>query len=165
MPAQVFRRASGRFALADPSDLGEYFQQKWLGRAVVRCDWNRDGKNDLFVGHLLDASSLLTNTTPKTGRFLSIRLFGVKSSRDAIGTTVEATFGDRTIVRQLTAGDGYQASNERRLIFGTGTSETIQKLVIHWPSGLVQSFDEVATNQELWLTEGGHLIPNTPVTP
>jgi tetratricopeptide (TPR) repeat protein len=161
MPAQIFRQGAGRFSLVNPSGLGEYFQKEWLGRAVARCDWNRDGKNDLFVGHLLDASSLLTNTTPETGRFLSIRLFGVESSRDAIGTTVEATFGDRTIVRQLTAGDGYQASNERRLIFGTGSRETIRKLVVRWPSGLVQTFDETATNQEIWLVEGGRLVPNS----
>jgi tetratricopeptide (TPR) repeat protein len=160
MPAQMFRRMSARFVLADPSELGEYFQKEWLGRAVARCDWNRDGKDDLFVGHLLDASSLLTNTTSETGRFLSIRLFGVESSRDAIGTTVEATFGDRTIVRQMTAGDGYQASNERRLIFGTGNSETIQKLIVRWPSGLVQTFDETATNQEVWLVEGGRPVPS-----
>ena len=162
MPAQIFRRVSGRFVLVEPSTLGEYFQNEWLGRAVARCDWNRDGKDDLFIGHLLDASSLLTNTTAEAGRFLSIRLFGVQSPRDAIGTTIEATVGDRTIVRQLTAGDGYQASNERRLIFGTGTSETIRKLVVRWPSGRVQTFDETPTNQEVWLVEGGHLVPNGP---
>lgn len=162
MPAQVFRFRSGRFALVDPTTLGEYFQKEWLGRAVARCDWNRDGKDDFFVGYLLDASSLLTNTTPVTGRFLSIRLTGVQSPRDAIGTTVEATFGDRTIVRQLTAGDGYHASNERRLILGTGTTPTIRKLVVRWPSGLVQTFDEMDTNQEVWLVEGGRPVPNNP---
>ncbi|MDA1251615.1 MAG: FG-GAP-like repeat-containing protein [Planctomycetota bacterium] len=162
MPAQLFRQGAGRFFLVNPSRLGEYFQKEWLGRAVARCDWNRDGKDDLFVGHLLDASSLLTNTSPDTGRFLSIRLFGVQSPRDAIGTTIEATIGNRTIVRQLTAGDGYQASNERRIIFGTGTSETIRKLVVRWPSGREQVFDETATNQEVWLVEGGSLVPNGP---
>lgn len=162
MPAHLYRQAGDRLVLVEPEKAGQYFQQHWLGRAVARCDWNRDGKNDLLVGHLLDPSSLLTNTTEKTGRFLSLRLFGVESPRDAIGATVQATIGRKTIVRQLTAGDGYQASNERRLIFGTGDSMAIERLVVRWPSGQTQDFGQVATNQEVWLVEGGDLVPNGP---
>jgi tetratricopeptide (TPR) repeat protein len=164
MPPHLYRRKSGRFLLVDPQTSGPYFQKNWLGRAVARCDWNRDGRDDFFVGHMVAPSTLLTNTTQTEARFLSIRLFGVKSPRDAIGTTVEATFDGRTIVRQLTAGDGYQTSNERRLLFGTGSSASVEKLVVRWPSGLEQTFDETTTNQELWLVEGEGLVPNGPLT-
>lgn len=161
MPAQLYRQSRGRLVLVEPDHAGAFFQQNWLGRAAARCDWNRDGRNDLLVGHLHDPSSLLTNTTEKTGGFLSLRLIGVDSPRDAIGTTVEATIGKKTIVRQLTAGDGYQASNERRLIFGTGDSTTIDRLAIHWPSGKSE-FETINSNQEVWLVEGGALVPNGP---
>lgn len=162
MPAQLYRQSRGRLVLVEPDHAGAYFQQNWLGRAAARCDWNRDGRNDLLVGHLHDPSSLLTNTTEKTGGFLSLRLIGVDSPRDAIGTTVEATIGKKTTVRQLTAGDGYQASNERRLILGTGDRKTIDRLVIRWPSGKSQEFQTVSANQEVWLVEGGVLVANGP---
>lgn len=163
MKPQLFQQSSaGRFSLVDAESIGRYFQQKWLGRAVARCDWNRDGKEDLVVGHLVDASSLLTNVTETNNRFLSLRLIGVKSARDAIGTTVEARIGSRTIIRQLTAGDGYQASNDRRLIFGTGEADVVDRLTVRWPSGLVQDFEEVTTRQEFWLIEGRLLVTNTP---
>jgi len=162
MPAQLYRQSRGRLVPVEPDHAGAYFQQKWLGRAAARCDWNRDGQNDLLVGHLHAPSSLLTNTTNGTRGFLSLRLFGVESPRDAIGTTVKATIGEKTIVRQLTAGDGYQTSNERRLIFGTGDGTTIDRLVIRWPSGQSQEFETVASSQEVWLVEGGDLVPNGP---
>ncbi|MBW3543185.1 MAG: CRTAC1 family protein, partial [Planctomycetes bacterium] len=159
MPPQLFRWNGRQFVEADARPLGPYFRGEWLGRPVARLDWNRDGRDDLVVGHLYDDSALLTNTTPDAGRFLSLRLFGVQSNRDAIGTTVEARFGERAIVRQLTAGDGYQASNERRLIFGIGTADRIDELTVRWPSGAIQRFANVAAPAELFLREGGQLLP------
>ncbi|HUQ71906.1 MAG TPA: FG-GAP-like repeat-containing protein, partial [Planctomycetaceae bacterium] len=161
MPPQLYRSVGpARFAEVSAGELGPYFQKNWLGRPAARLDWNRDGREDLLVGHLYDDAALLTNTTPDPGRCLALRLIGVQSNRDAIGATVRATIGDRTIVRQLTAGDGYQASNERRLILGAGGAERIDELRIAWPSGLVQVFEGVATAQELWLVEG-----RTPLSP
>ena len=154
MRAQLFRWDGRRFFEADPAELGPYFQREWLGRPVARLDWNRDGREDLLVGHLEADSSLLTNTTTRTGRFLSLRLFGVGSSRDAIGTRIEARVGGRTIARQLTAGDGYQASNERRIILGTGDVDRIDELAVRWPSGTAQRFEQVSVPGELWLREG-----------
>jgi tetratricopeptide (TPR) repeat protein len=154
MPPKLFRWNGQRFLEISADELGAYFRGKWLGRAVARLDWNRDGRDDLIVGHLVDETALLTNTTPQAGGFLSLKLVGVQSSRDAVGTTASARIGQQTIVRQLTAGDGYQASNERRLIFGTGRASQIDELVVHWPSGTTQRFTAVAVPQEIWLVEG-----------
>ncbi|MGC1274281.1 MAG: FG-GAP-like repeat-containing protein [Planctomycetaceae bacterium] len=159
MQAQLFRRHGSRFEEVEAARLGSYFEKKWLGRSVARFDWNRDGRQDLAVGHLAAASALLTNTTPDVGHRLSLELTGVASNRDAIGTTVEARVGDRTIVRQLTAGDGYQASNERRVTFGAGDAEHIDELVVKWPSGAVQTFSDVPTSRAISLTEGRRLLP------
>ena len=158
MPPQLFRPADRRFDEVAAGELGPYFESQWLGRAVARLDWNRDGRDDLIVGHLEDQSALLTNATPDAGRFLSLKLFGTRSNRDSIGTIVRARIGERTLVRQLTAGDGYQASNERRIIIGTGTAKSIDELVVSWPSGLVQRFQDVATSQEVCLVEGKALL-------
>lgn len=157
MPAQLFRRRERQFEQLDGAVLGPYFQRNWLGRSVACIDWNRDGRDDLIVGHLGDDAALLTNATADAGRSLSLRLFGVKSNRDAIGATVTARVGKQRIVRQLTAGDGYQASNERRLIFGIGRARQVDELVVVWPSGTRQTFHDVPAPQELWLPEGGVL--------
>lgn len=163
MRPQLFRWTGQRFDEVPAAEAGLYFQQQWLGRSVARLDWNRDGLDDLIVGHLQDESVLLTNTTHDAGRFLSVKLFGVHSNRDAIGTTIRVRVGERAIVRQLTAGDGYQASNERRVIVGVGSAEQIEELVVRWPSGLTQRFENVSTSQEVWLPEGCTLVV-TPIS-
>jgi hypothetical protein len=79
----------------------------------------------------------------------------VASDRDAIGATVELTCGEDSWVGQLTAGDGFQASNQRQLIFGLGNRPGIDRLTIRWPSGLRQVVDNPPLDAELLLLEGG----------
>lgn len=163
MPAQLFQMtSSGQYAEHDPAMLGPYFEGRWLGRAAVRIDWNRDGRDDLLVGHLDVPTALLTNTTATTGKNLSLRLIGTDSPREAIGTIVELRMGTRRLVRQLTAGDGYQCSNERRLNLGVGTAETIDEVTISWPSGRRQQFQNVAVPADWILREGDTPLVTSP---
>jgi tetratricopeptide (TPR) repeat protein len=160
MRPQLFRwDTSQRFRELPAAALGPYFEQEWLGRPAARLDWNRDGRDDLIVGHLHDNVALLTNVTGEVGGHVSLRLFGVQSSRDAVGAIVEARIGPQTLVRQITAGDGYQASNERRMIFGLGRSVQIDELMVRWPSGLQQRLSAIPKNTELWLREGAPPMP------
>ncbi|MBA3313547.1 MAG: FG-GAP-like repeat-containing protein [Planctomycetota bacterium] len=158
MPAQIFRWSGHEFRQSPDTELGEYFQKRWLGRAVARIDWNRDGRDDLLVGHLYRDSALLTNTTASTGRFVQLSLTGTQSNRDAIGTTVTAIRNGVSKTFQLTAGDGYQASNERRITIGTGDDDRIDELVVRWPSGRKQSFADVPTSSFAQLVEGHRLL-------
>jgi hypothetical protein len=140
--------------------LGPYFQQKHLGRAVARLDWNRDGREDVIICHSRAPAALLTNTTAKPGHHLTIRLVSTASARDAIGTTVEVVAGGKKIVRQLSAGDGFQASNERALVFGLGPNAAVESVVIHWMSGRDQHLAGMPADKELLIVEGRDR-PNT----
>jgi hypothetical protein len=81
-------------------------------------------------------------------------LRGVQRGRDAIGATAHVTTGRRTITRQLTAGDGFAASNERQLIFGLGDQDRVAELRIDWPGGASQVFFDLAADQRLLIVEG-----------
>ncbi|MCH8829834.1 MAG: CRTAC1 family protein, partial [Planctomycetes bacterium] len=154
MPAQFHRNlGGGRFQELSAKKLGPFFAKKHLGRGLALIDWNRDGREDVVISHLDAPVALLTNITTETGHFLAVRLRGVRCSRDAIGTavTVETVSGRQ--VRQLTAGGGYQASNERRLVFGLGKDDRVRKLTIRWPSGTVQQYDDLTADRELTFVE------------
>jgi hypothetical protein len=110
--------------------------------------------DDVVISHLEAPVALLTNRSEPIGHYLSVSLVGVSSSRDALGATVEVTSSGRTLTRQLTAGDGYQASNERRLIFGLGDNPSADELRIRWPSGAEQSFAQLQADREYLLIEG-----------
>jgi len=155
MQPQLFHWVDGQFHETVSVQQDSYFRSEWIGRSVAVLDWNRDGRSDLIVGHLIDRTSLLTNITTDPGNFVSLRLIGRQSGRDAVGACAKAEFSSRTLVRHLTAGSGYHASNQRQLIIGTGSDDQIKRLEVHWPSGLIQGFDSVAADASYSLVEGG----------
>ena len=155
MPPQVFLNdGSGRFQLVDAKGLGKFFEGKYLGRGLARLDFNRDGAPDVVISHVDRPAALLINRTPKRGHRLTVRLVGTSLSRDAIGTTVAYRLGERRVVRQLTAGDGFQASNHRVLLLGLGKSESVPAVEVTWPSGRVQVFEGLPLDGEVVLVEG-----------
>ena len=155
MPPQFFHNlGQGRFVELPASTLGRFFAGAYLGRGLARLDWNRDGREDFAVSHLKSPAALVTNQTARPGNFLAVQLRGVESSRDAVGTTVTVTAGGRQQVRQLTAGDGYQASNEHQLVFGLGGADIIERMQVTWPSGAIQSFSKLHSNSNVLVIEG-----------
>ena len=154
MPTQFFyNRGKGRFAELEPNRLGSFFGENALGRGLAAWDWNRDGKEDFVVSFLDRPAALVTNTTPAAGNSLVLRFAGVPSSRDAIGAAVWAKVGDRVLMRQLTAGSGYQASNQRHIVLGLGPARQVDQLKLRWPSGTEQVYHNLRANQELLLIE------------
>jgi len=154
MPSQFFHnRGDGTFAELSSEKLGEFFQRKRLGRSLARLDWNRDGREDACILHLNQPVALLTNQTDQPGHFLALRLVGVDSARDAIGARVQVSIGDQTWTSQLTAGDGFHASNERRLVFGLADHQTADSVAVLWPSGSRQEFQHLKPNREWLLIE------------
>lgn len=154
MPAQLFAFRGGRFEPMSAGQLGDYFEQRWLGRSAARLDWNRDGREDLLVGHLYDSSRLLTNTTENPGHYLAVRLVGVRSNRDGFGARVTVHAGGTGRTAQLTSGDGYQAKNESRLVFGLGEADSAVRLDVRWPSGETETFAVPGVDREILVVEG-----------
>jgi hypothetical protein len=124
-----------------------------LGRGLARLDWNRDGRDDFVVSRLFAPAALLVNHTAVAGRFVAVRLVG-QGNRDAIGAEVRVHAGGRVLVKQLTAGDGFAASNQRQLVFGLAHAKSVDGLRVRWPGGFEQDFGSVPIDCELLLVEG-----------
>lgn len=148
MPAQLFTPIGRQF---QPVDAGAYFKREWLGRAVASCDWNRDSRIDLAVGHLYDPVSLLQNETELQNPQQLIRLIGTRSAREPVGTRVTLQSQAGVQMRQVTAGDGYQASNQKLLPFARRQNKSTEYgLRIEWSSGerpLTEPLPDVAGDQ------------------
>ena len=155
MPTHFFRQAVNfQFVLAESESLGEFFTQKILGRALVTLDWNSDGLMDLVVGTLERPIAVLTNTTSGAGNFLTVKLHAVSTARDAVGAVVTVSTVDSTFRSELTAGDGYHASQERCLHFGLGQGAIDSATVtVEWPGGETQTLAQVPVNSILEVTE------------
>jgi len=125
----------GQFEELKGDSIGSFFDRELLGRGLARLDWNCDGRMDFVVSNILDRSPLVTNDTANPGNFVNVQLHAVNSARDAIGARVTVTAGSFVWQKQLCAGDGYQASNERVLQFGVGACAKIDSVTVQWPSG------------------------------
>ena len=155
MRPQFFHNVDGkRFEELQGPAAGPFFEKTYLGRGLALIDWNRDGREDFVVSNIADSASLATNLTPPAGNWLAVRLRGVQSARDPIGTRLVLEVGGRQRARQLTGGNGYEVSNQRQLIFALGDAQRADKLTVYWPSGQSQEFLDLPANCELLLVEG-----------
>lgn len=144
MPPQYYHNSSeGVFTEPDREELGDYFRHTYRGRGLARLDWNRDGRQDVAITHLDHDASLLENRSHVVGQAIAIQLRGTQSARDAIGTTVIVRSGKQRWTQQMTAGDGYQASNERKLVFGLDDADAVDQVEVHWPSGSVEMYPQL----------------------
>lgn len=159
MRSQFFENRGGKFFEHVGLSVGDYFAIPVLGRALARLDFDRDGLEDIIVTHLDAPTALLQNETDDAGHYLSVQLVGVTCERDAIGAsvTVETSSG-LTRTRQMTAGDGYQSTNQRQLMFGLNDDTQVTKLLVRWPSGAVQTFENLDADSEVVIIEGSTLV-------
>ena len=86
--------------------------------------------------------------------FLQLRLEGTTSNRDGVGAVVVVTAGGRARVMPRFGGGSFQSSGDARLHFGLGTSDTVESLVVRWPSGRLDQFRQLAADRGYLVREG-----------
>ena len=94
-------------------------------------------------------------TTAATGRnWLQIRTVGTTSNRDGIGCRVKVVSASGlTQYFTVTTAVGYLSASDKRLIVGLGGDAAATLVEIRWPSGVVQTFENVKAGQTLTATE------------
>jgi hypothetical protein len=135
------------------SSAGEAFSTTYLGRGAAFLDFDNDGKVDVIVANSGDPPLLLHNTGAGAN-FLSLKLVGTRSNRDALGARIAVTAGGTSQIREVAAGGSYLSQSDLRAHFGLGSAGRVEKIAIVWPSGAKQVFQDVAVNQFLVATEG-----------
>jgi hypothetical protein len=132
---------------------GPFFDTKSVGRGACFADYDNDGKMDAFLVNLGGPGVLLHNVTAGAGHWLMIHLVGTKSNRDGIGAKVEVVAGGLKQTSQRVAGSDYLSQDDWRLHFGLGGNARVGKITVTWPSGTVQTLENVAADQVLTVTE------------
>ncbi|MGH7149459.1 MAG: ASPIC/UnbV domain-containing protein, partial [Planctomycetota bacterium] len=101
--------------------------------------------------------ALLRNSLP-SGRWIGFRLRGVRSNRDAYGTRVTVEAGGRRQVKETHADGSIFSSSDARLVFGLGSSESVEAAGVRWPSGREEAVRGLpAGRYHLWV-EGVGLV-------
>jgi hypothetical protein len=137
------------------------------GRAALFGDINNDGLIDVIVGNMpleekgLDGRADVLINEWKEGvprnNWVTFSLRGTVSNRNALGARLYLTAGDLKQMGDVKATFSYLTSNDRRVHFGLGKHEKVDRLEVHWPSGIITTYQDLPVNQFLTLTE-----PETP---
>lgn len=159
-PIQLFRNdRHGSFTeIADTAGLNQ--GPMYSRRGTAFGDINNDGNVDVVVYNVGAPPSLFLNLTKSAQHSVLVRLTGTKSNRGAVGARVTVTAGSLVEVDEVHAGGGYLSSNDQRLHFGLGSVSVMNSIRIEWPSGLVETLNNVKADK-LYSIEEGHGIRRT----
>jgi hypothetical protein len=153
-PKEVYRNlGDGRFE-AIGAETGADLQVVKSTRGVAFSDFDNDGDIDIVTVNLDEGPSLYRNDGGNDGHWISFRLEGVQSNRDAIGARIEIEAGGRTQVAEVRSGGSYLSHNDMRIHFGLGEVNVIDRVRIRWPSGEVDELTGLAADSFVTVREG-----------
>ncbi|MGB7437158.1 MAG: CRTAC1 family protein [Candidatus Acidiferrum sp.] len=132
---------------------GTIFQRACVARGMALGDIDNDGRLDVVVSTNDGPVYLLHNETKTQNHWLLLNLIGHKSNRDAIGAQVSVITADLRQTATVTTASSYLSSSDKRLHFGLGKENNVEKIEIRWPSGVVQTLKHVPGDQILQIDE------------
>jgi len=120
---------------------------------------------DAVVEDIDGAPMLLKNEGVSGRHWVSFELAGTKSNRLAIGARLKLIAGGMMQTAQIHSGGSYLSQNDLRVHFGLGKATKIDTLVITWPSGHVDTIQNLAADKFYSVLEGAGIVPAAKVAP
>lgn len=138
----------------------------YRGHGVVFYDFDHDGDVDMFMSKggtritidSVEPNRLFRNDGGNANNWFYLDLDGVVSNKDAVGAKVKLTssrggLNPRVQYRDLQAGSGFSACGPHLIHFGLGQDDTVDEIVISWPSGASTVLPSTGVNQTIRVWE------------
>jgi hypothetical protein len=122
-------------------------------RGCAFGDFDSDGRVDAVVTALNTDAEIWMNRSEKSGHWLDIALRGGKSNRDGIGARIKLVSRSGTQYNHMTTSVGYASSSDGPVHFGLGPDNRADTIEIQWPSGVIQTLTNVASDAIVKVTE------------
>lgn len=153
LPNRVFRNKGGLTFEDLSSTAGASFQVPAPHRGAAFGDLNNDGKIDAVVTMLNGPPEIWMNRSAGRNHWIILKLVGVKSNRDGLGTRVKITTGLGMQHNLASTAVSYNSSSDKRVHFGLGSATVVDSIELIWPSGIKQVLKDIKADQVLTVTE------------
>ena len=143
---QLFLNDEGKFAF-----LPELFDVVDTSRGAAFGDLDNDGDTDLVISNNHGPARIYRNDT-EGGHWLGLDVRG-NPRVNPIGAFLwrEFTADDGTIVRRqrrrVHTDGSYASANDPRVLYGLGSNDKAQSVVVKWPDGQWERFSPLVVNQ------------------
>ncbi len=124
---------------------GQYVVMGNVGtRSSLLIDFDDDGDLDIVTGEFNDRPQVLVSNLSERAdiRFLKVRLIGTRSNRDGLGARVTVEAGGGSFTETHDGKSGYLSQSSLPLYFGLGGADTVERVIVEWPSGERQEVTE-----------------------
>lgn len=128
-------------------------QDDFDGRAVAFADLSNRGALDVIVANQDQPAIIYRSYPDPAHNWITLKLEGTQSNRSAIGAEVLLEAGSLRQRRIVDGGMGFSSQNDRRLHFGLGELEWVDRIVVTWPSGEQQVVRRPEINQLVTIVE------------
>lgn len=151
-PNHVFANESGAFGAASGEPFSEPVE---VSRGLAVGDLDNDGDVDALLTNCGGHARVYRNEAPKQGNWLIVRAvepdFG---GRDAYGALVIVAAGEQRWRRHVNPAFSYLSSNDPRVHFGLGVSESVDRIEVIWPDGSKETFPGGPAGRHVVLEHG-----------
>ena len=148
----LYENAGGKFRDVS-AQAGPALAVERVGRGLAVADFDNDGRLDVAIANLGRAPVLLRNETGGGHHWILIKAQGSRSNAIGLGARVSVQTAAGVQHKEINNAASYLSSNDVRLHFGLGTSGTVRRIEVLWPSGTKQILENVAANQILAVAE------------
>jgi enediyne biosynthesis protein E4 len=149
----LLARNMGKGFVDVSAESGNVFHEAFVGRGLAIGDIDNDGRLDAVVTSNDGPIHILHNETPRQNHWLTLKLVGHKSNRDAIGAEVKLVTSNGPQLATVTTAGSYLSASDKRVHFGLGADASAQRVEIRWPSGINQILEQVRGDQILQVEE------------
>ena len=151
-PLLLLRNVRGQFEDVSAAS-GPAFRTVQAARGAAFGDLKNDGNMDVIVS-CLDGDAIVLSNGGASNHWLTINTIGIVSNRDGIGARIHVvTESGLSQFGFVSPAGSYLSSSDKRVHFGLNRDRTARFVEIKWPSGIVQTLQNVPADQILTVRE------------
>lgn len=146
--------------ISDQAQIGDPYR----GRGSATLDYDNDGDLDIVVVNQVNMPGYGIGTKPRSVLFrndlsvdnnwLKVKLRGIDTNTDGIGSKVRLVVNGRSFFREIDGGSSNMSQSSTIAHFGLGQYEKIDTLEVLWLGGRIQGITDIDPNQTITVVQG-----------